>query len=71
MAKIRIYLDEDVHKKVATALRLRGYDVISAHEAKKWGIRDKKQLDFGLLLLGSKDCLNIERGVRKWNNGSI
>lgn len=48
MAKTRIYLDEDVHKKIATALRLRGYDVISAHEVKKWGIRDKEQLDFAI-----------------------
>jgi uncharacterized protein with PIN domain len=29
---IKLYLDEDVHKKTATALRLKGYDVISAHE---------------------------------------
>jgi len=34
MNNIRLYLDKNVHKKVATALRLRGYDVISAHEAK-------------------------------------
>jgi len=48
MDKIRLYLDEDVHKKVTTALRLRGYDVISTHEIKKWGIRDKEQLDFAI-----------------------
>ena len=24
----KLYLDEDVHKKVATALRLKGYDVV-------------------------------------------
>jgi len=24
---IKLYLDEDVHKKVAAALRLKGYDV--------------------------------------------
>jgi len=48
MDKIRLYLDEDVHKKVVTGLRLRGYDVISAHEIKKWGISDRKQLDFAI-----------------------
>jgi len=48
MDKIRVYLDEDVHKKVATALRLRGYDVISAHEIKKWGISDREQLEFAI-----------------------
>jgi len=48
MDKMRLYLDEDVHKKVATTLRLRGYDVISAHEIKKWGVRDREQLDFAI-----------------------
>ena len=43
MDKMRLYLDEDVHKKVATTLRLRGYDVISAHEIKKWGARDRER----------------------------
>ena len=27
---IKLYLDEDVHKKIALSLRLKGYDVISA-----------------------------------------
>jgi hypothetical protein len=31
---IRLYLDEDVHKQVAVALRLRGYDAVSAHHAR-------------------------------------
>jgi uncharacterized protein with PIN domain len=46
---IRLYLDEDVHKKIALALRLKGYDVISAHEVKNWGISDKEQLDYSIL----------------------
>lgn len=45
---IKLYLDEDVHKKIALALRLKGYDVISAHEIKKQGISDYKQLDYAI-----------------------
>jgi hypothetical protein len=44
----RLYLDEDVHKKVATALRLKGYDVISAHEVQKQSLSDFRQLEFAV-----------------------
>ena len=43
---IKLYLDEDVHKKVATALRLKGYDVVSAHEVRNNSLTDKQQLEF-------------------------
>lgn len=45
---IRLYLDEDVHKKTATALRLKGYDVISAHEINNHGLTDIQQLEFSI-----------------------
>jgi len=45
---IKLYLDEDVHKKVATALRLKGYDVISAHEAQKQSLADYRQLEYAV-----------------------
>ena len=45
---IRLYLDEDVHKKVATALRLKGYDVVSAHEVQKQSLPDYRQLDYAI-----------------------
>ncbi|MBI5676510.1 MAG: DUF5615 family PIN-like protein [Nitrospirae bacterium] len=45
---IKLYLDEDVHKKVALALRLKGYDVISAHEIMKQSITDYQQLDYAV-----------------------
>jgi hypothetical protein len=43
---IRLYLDEDVHKRVASALRLRRFDVISAHEVGRWGLSDAEQLTY-------------------------
>jgi len=45
---IKLYLDEDVHKKIALALRLKGYDVISAHEIMKQSIADYQQLDYAI-----------------------
>ncbi len=41
---VRLYLDEDVHKRIAAALRLRQFDVISAHELHRWGLEDQMQL---------------------------
>ena len=45
---LKLYLDEDVHKKVATALRLKGYDVVSAHEVLKQGLSDAGQLEYAV-----------------------
>ena len=45
---IKLYLDEDVHKKIALSLRLKGYDVISAHEVKNQGLPDYKQLQYAI-----------------------
>jgi len=44
----KLYLDEDVHKKVATALRLKGYDVVSAHEVQNQSLSDKRQLEYAV-----------------------
>jgi len=46
---IRLYLDEDVHRRVATALRLRHFDVISAHEVRHWGFGDEEQLVYAAM----------------------
>jgi hypothetical protein len=43
---IRLYLDEDVHKRIASALRLRRFDVVSAHEVGRWGLSDAEQLTY-------------------------
>lgn len=46
---MKLYLDEDVHKKIALALRLKGYDVISAHEAQKQSLSDYQQLEYAIV----------------------
>jgi len=43
---IRLYLDEDVHRRMASALRLRHFDVVSAHEVRRWGLSDEEQLSY-------------------------
>lgn len=43
---IRLYLDEDVHSRVASALRLRSFDVVSAHDVQRWGLSDEEQLAY-------------------------
>jgi len=43
---VRLYLDEDVHRRVASALRLRHFDVVSAHEVQRWGLTDEQQLSY-------------------------
>ena len=45
---IKLYLDEDVHKKVALSLRLKGYDVVSAHEVQNQSLPDYKQLQYAI-----------------------
>jgi hypothetical protein len=41
---IRLYLDEDIHKRLAVALRLRNFDVTGVHEVKRLGLTDEEQL---------------------------
>lgn len=44
--KILLYLDEDVDVALAAALRRRGIDVLTTHEAGNVGRRDEDQLTF-------------------------
>ena len=43
---IRLYLDEDVFKDVAPALRARGFDAVSVHELGHYGWSDAEQLAY-------------------------
>ena len=45
---ISLYLDEDVHKKIAAALRVKGYDVVSAHEVQNQSLSDSQQLEYAV-----------------------
>ena len=42
---IRLYLDEDVQKRVAPALRLRGFDATNVHELERKGLSDEAHLE--------------------------
>mgnify|MGYP005725213729 CR=1 FL=1 len=44
MAKISLFLDEDVHMALGAALRKRGFDVVHAQEVKRKGRTDAEQL---------------------------
>jgi hypothetical protein len=43
---VRLYLDEDVFKDAAQALRLRGFDAVSVHELSRQGLADSAHLDY-------------------------
>jgi len=59
---IRLYLDEDVHKKIAAALRLKGYDVVSAHEVQKQSLSDFQQLEY---------AISEQRAIFAFNTGDL
>ena len=63
----RLYLDEDVHKGVAAALRLRYFDAVSVHETGTWGLTDAEQLALAadqqraLFTFNTMDFLRLHR----------
>lgn len=51
---MRFYLDEDLAPAIASALRKRGVDAVSAHEVGNTGLGDTEQLAFAT---GQRRCL--------------
>jgi len=43
---LKLFIDEDVPEAVALALRLRGYDVMTAREAGRKGLTDLEQVEY-------------------------
>jgi len=43
---IKLYLDENVPEAVSTALRLRGYNVLTVKDAERKGLSDVEQLKY-------------------------
>jgi len=43
---LRVYLDECISPDLASAMRQRGWDVVSAHEVGLVGVTDEEQLEF-------------------------
>ncbi len=43
---IKLYLDENVPEAVSTALRLRGYDVLTVKDVGRKGLSDPEQLKY-------------------------
>jgi predicted nuclease of predicted toxin-antitoxin system len=66
----KLYLDEDVHRRVANALRIRGFDVVSAHEVGRRGVTDQQQLDYAISQERSLVTFNVVDYV-KLNNEYI
>jgi hypothetical protein len=52
--KVRLFLDEDVHLVLASALRKRGFDARHTGEEGRFGNSDKEQLEFAA---GEERCL--------------
>ncbi len=66
---LRIYLDECISPDLASAMRQRGWDVISAHEVGLVGVTDEEQLEFaaqtGRVLL-TFDVRDFQELTKRW-----
>ena len=58
--KIRLFLDEDVHAGLASALRRRGFDVVHAQELELKGRMDQEQLAYAVSLERSLFSFNVK-----------
>ncbi len=48
MAAVALFIDEDVHEGLATALRRKGIDAVNAHECGRKETKDAEQLAFAV-----------------------
>ncbi|MEZ8217686.1 putative nuclease, contains PIN domain, potential toxin-antitoxin system component [Candidatus Fervidibacteria bacterium JGI MDM2 SSWTFF-3-K9] len=66
---LKIYLDECISPDLASAMRQRGWDVISAHEVGLVGVTDEEQLEFaaqtGRVLL-TFDIRDFQELAKRW-----
>ena len=62
--KPKLYLDEDVHKRAAQALRLRGHDVVSTHEVSQNQLPDEAQFAYAVQQGRALVSFNIEDFAR-------
>ncbi|HJY62800.1 MAG TPA: DUF5615 family PIN-like protein [Ignavibacteria bacterium] len=48
MQKPKLFIDEDVHSELSTALVKRGFDAIHAQEQKRKGLTDLEQIQYAI-----------------------
>ena len=46
--RVKLYIDHDVKKDIAVALRTSGYDVLTTYEAGNQRLRDEEQLQYAI-----------------------
>ena len=46
--QVKLYIDHDVKKDIAVALRRRGYDVLTTYEAGNQRLGDEEQLEYAI-----------------------
>jgi hypothetical protein len=61
---IKVYLDEDVHKKAAYSLSAKGFDVLSTSEVNKKGLTDRDQLEFAMSLKRTLFTFNVRDFIK-------
>jgi predicted nuclease of predicted toxin-antitoxin system len=66
---LKVYLDECISPDLASAMRQRGWDVVSAHEVGLVGVTDEEQLEFatqtGRVLL-TFDVRDFQELAERW-----
>jgi hypothetical protein len=75
--RVKLYIDHDVKKDIAVALRTSGYDVLTPYEAGNQRLRDEKQLEYAILqgraflTCNQGDCVELHcqmmaKGYEPW-----